>query len=79
MSPEREQASLVLEEMFSERDTWSVSEVEDTLREASAWPKNQRTRAKIYDELGIRSAREYEDSGVLKCWVLTTRKRKVGR
>lgn len=77
--PERRHEVLqVLEDLFSQQDTWPVKDVEAQLR-ASGVSVNEKTLATAREELGIFSRPTFKRGGGVGEWVWTTEPRKHRR
>lgn len=76
-APEQEQLRLVLEEMFTEQETWSVAKAEATLK-AAGCSLNKVTLQKVKAMMGIRSIRVAKRGAVgVDHWAWTIKKDKI--
>lgn len=74
----RHEISQVLEELFSQRDTWPVKEAEAALKAAGV-SLNEKTIASARADLGIRAKPSFSDQGGVSNWVWTTVAQKYKR
>ena len=66
----------VLDQMFSQRDTWDAADIPVELDKAGV-SADTKTIAKARDKLGIRPERVYKPGGTLDKWVWTTKQDKL--
>jgi RecA-family ATPase len=77
--PERKQEiEQLLEELFSQQDTWPAKEVEYALKEAGL-SINRKTVASARDDLGIFARPSYNPDGGIAGWIWTTAPKKYRR
>ena len=74
----RHEVAEVLEELFSQQDTWAVKDVEAQLR-AAGCSVNEKTIASARSDLGIFARPSYKPGGGVAEWVWTTVPRKHKR